>query len=156
MDNPSRSQRNIIPIILVLTLTLIAGTTFGWYFIDNPCLVKDVENASTLLFTQMTRYDDVYVSAANGTRTSIDYPVNVMQQILMDTNDLNVPSCMKKAKVELVNYMDDVIRAFQAFKAGEPDTTIKKYLDESYVHVRIFMTELDTIKKCAPYCLPKP
>lgn len=128
---------------------------FTWYAANSPCEVGDVEYASTMLLTQMRRYDDVYASAANGMRTSIDYPVTVMQQILVDTQEVEVPACMRKAKSELIGYMGDAIRAFKAFQAGEQDSTIQSLLDSSYTHVRNFRMELESIKECAPYCKPR-
>jgi len=131
---------------------VISVGIFLRFSLSISCDAKAVDNASTMLVTQMTRYDDVYVSATNGTRNSIDYPFTVMQQILMSTQEIEVPVCMGAAKDELIHYMMKVIRAFHALKAGEPDTTVKGFLDESYDHIHIFFAELDTVKKCAPYC----
>jgi hypothetical protein len=118
------------------------------------CEVEAVENASALLLAQMTHYDDVYVSATNGTRESIDYPVKVMQQVLVDTQEIEVPACLRAARGELVDYMRNVVRAFQAFQNEDTDDTVKGFLDESYAHVRVFLSELERVKRCAPYCMP--
>jgi len=131
---------------------VISVGTYLRFSLPISCDAMAVDNASTMLVTQMTHFDDVYVSATNGTRNSIDYPVTVMQQILMSTQEIEVPVCMGAAKDELIHYMRNVIRAFHAFKIGEPDTTVKGFLDESYDHIHIFFAELDTVKKCAPYC----
>jgi len=140
--------------VLTVLLIVAAAGVYAWRAFHSPCEADAVERTSAFLVTQMTRYDEVYVSATSGTRTSIDYPVTVLQQILMDTQAVDVPACMRTAKSELVNYMGDVIRAFQAFKAGEPDATVRDLLDDSYAHVRIFISELESVRKCAPYCLP--
>ena len=66
----------------------------------------------------------MFVSAADGTRDLIGYPVTVMQKILMDTQEIDVSDCKKRAKNSLIQYMGDVIRAFQAFKAEEPNAMI--------------------------------
>ena len=139
---------------LTVLLIVAAAGAYAWRAFHSPCEAEVVERTSAFLVTQMMRYDEVYVSATNGTRTSIDYPVTVLQQILMDTQAFDVPACMRTAKSELVNYMGDVVRAFQAFKAGEPDATVKGWLDDSHAHVRIFISELESVRKCAPYCLP--
>ena len=142
-----------IGVLIVLFAFAAAGVT-SWYFFSNPCEADSVEQAATLLITQMRQYDNVYASAANGTRTSVEYPVTVMQQILVDTKDVDVPVCMQTAKSELLDYMGDAIRAFRAFQAEEPNGTIQNFLNSSYGHVRAFRVELDAVKECMPYCMP--
>jgi len=151
-----KRPRRLFPyvIALIVLLTIVWVGIYKWYLFSNPCEVDDVEYASTVLLTQMRRYDDVYASAANGTRTSIDYPITVMQQILVDTQDVEVPACMRRARSELIGYMGDAIHAFKAFQAEEPDTVIQNLLDSSYVHVHTFRMELDEVKECVPYCTP--
>ena len=139
---------------LAFLLIVAAGGTYVWYAIPRSCEVEAVQETSAILVSQMKRYDDVYIPATAGTRTSLEYPLAVMQQILVDTDQLEVPACMRTAKDELVNYMAVVIRAFEAFKAGEPGATIQGLLDDSYAHVRAFRLELDAVNECAPFCLP--
>ncbi len=140
--------------LLVLLLTVVIAGVYASYAIPRSCEVDAVQEASVILVSQMKRYDDVYIPATAGTRTSLEYPLAVMQQILVDTDQIDVSVCMKTAKDELVNYMAVVIRAFEAFKAGEPDATIQGLLDDSYAHVRAFRLELDAVNECAPFCLP--
>jgi len=103
----------------------------------------------------MKRFDDVYVSATdNPSQTAIVYPVAVLQQIFVDTQQVAVPACMRTAKNELINYMRSVVRAFQAYSVSEADVTIKGFLDDSYAHIRNFRVELDAVNKCAPVCWP--
>ena len=150
-----RPRRLLLYVSSLIVLSAIVGFgIYKWYLFSNPCELEDVEYASTVLLTQMRRYDDVYASAANGTRTSIDYPITVMQQILVDTQDVEVPACMWRARSELIDYMGDAIHAFKAFQAEKPDTVIQSLLDSSYAHVRAFRAELEVIKDCAPYCAP--
>lgn len=150
-----RSSRFLLSASTLIVLLLVAAVgTYAWYSHYRPCEVDAVEEASAILISQMKRYDDVYNATTNGTRTSIAYPVAVLQQILMDTQEIVVPACLRTPKSELINYMGTVIRAFQAFRAGEPDATIKGLLDESYTHVRTFIMELEAVNKCAPFCIP--
>ncbi len=139
---------------LTALVIVAAAGVYAWRSFYIPCEVDAVQETSAILVSQMTRYDEVYISTTDGTRTSIEYPVTVLQQILMDTQAVDVPACMRTAKSELVNYMGDVIRAFQAFKAGEPDATVSGLLDDSYAHIRIFISELESVNSCAPYCRP--
>jgi hypothetical protein len=142
-----------VGMVIVLFAFALAGVT-SWYISINPCEADDVEQATALLIIQMRQYDNVYASAANGTRTSVEYPVTVMQQILVDTQGIEVPACMRTAKIELISYMRDAIHAFRAFQSEEPDIRIQGFLDSSYAHVRTFRIELDALKECVPYCMP--
>ena len=138
----------------IVILAFAGMGAFMWYFCNDPCEEAAVGQASTILISQMRQFDGVYASAANGTRTSIEYPVTVMQQILVDTQDVEVPACMQTAKDELIDYMGDAIRAFKAFQAEEPNGTIQGFLNSSYAHVRTFRIELNAVKECMPYCMP--
>jgi len=134
---------------------LAAVGIYSWYAYYRPCEVSVVQEASALLISQMKMYDDVYVSAAAApSRGSTVYPVSVMQRVLVDTQQIDVPYCMQTAKVELLGYMGDAIRAFHAFEAQEENAAIKGFLDSSHAHVRVFIQELDRVEACAPYCWP--
>jgi len=140
---------------VVLMAAFAIGGSYTWYSFARPCEMDAVQDASIFLVTQMKRFDDVYVSATdNPSQTAIIYPVAVLQQILVDTQQVAVPACMRTAKNELINYMQSVVRAFEAYSANKPDTTIKGFLDDSYAHIRNFRVELDAVNKCAPICWP--
>ena len=72
----------------------------------------------------------------------------------MDTQEVGVPACMQTAKTELINYMDAVIRAFHAFGALEADETIRGLKNQSEKHYDNFITELEAVNECAPFCIP--
>lgn len=140
--------------VLILLLIFATGATYAWQFLNRPCQVDDVQEASAFLISQMRQYDDVYMStAAAPTRKAITYPITVMQQILVDTQQIEVPACMRRAKIELIDYMGDAIRAFRAYEAQEQDAVIKGWLDSSHAHIRVFIKELDTVQSCAPNCI---
>lgn len=163
MDNVHRKKQarhrasNLIRgtgIFIILSM-LAAGGVYSWYVYYRPCEVNVVQETSTLLISQMKMYDDVYVSAAAApSRGSTLYPVSVMQKILVDTQQIDVPYCMQTAKVELISYMGDAIRAFHAYEAQEENVVIKNLLDSSYAHIRVFIQELDEVEACAPLCFP--
>jgi len=140
--------------VIVLLLIVAFGGVHGWYGYFRPCEVGAVKDASALLVSQMRQFDDVYIStAAAPTRNAITYPLTVMQQISVDTQQVEVPHCMRTAKNELIGYMGDAIRAFRAFEAQEGDAAIKNWLDSSHAHVRTFRMELETVQACAPTCM---
>lgn len=138
-----------------LLLFVLGGGVYTWNNTVRSCEADAVQEASAILVSQMNRYDNVYIPATAGTRNSLEYPLAVMQQILVDTGQVTVPACMRTAKEELIGYMEKVIRAFDAFRAGESDAAIQGLLDVSYAHIRAFRLELEAVNECAPFCLPK-
>jgi hypothetical protein len=164
MENPTpletpepvrKSSRFLLPASIVIILLIVAAVgTYAWYTLSNPCEVNAVKEASAFLVGQMKRYDHAYQFAATASRTSLVRPVSVLQQIQMDTLEVDVPACMQTAKNELIDYMGAVNRAFQAFGAQEADITIKGLINQSERHYANFTTELAAVNKCAPFCLP--
>ena len=147
----SRRFRWLVVALIVLLIILPAGI-YGWRYLYNPCEVEAVKEASTFLTTRLKTYDGVYQVAATASRTSLDYPVNTLKQIFMDTQELAVPACMQTAKKELVNYMGTVILAFQAYREGKADPTILGLIKQSDTQYANFKAELRAVNKCAPFC----
>jgi hypothetical protein len=127
---------------------------YAWIFVYNPCEVEVVKETSTMLVTQLTMYDGVFQVAVTASRTAPDHPVNTLKQIFMDTQEISVPACMQTAKNELLNYMGTVINAFQAYRAGEADATVRGWIKQSDTRYTNFQAELKAVNKCAPFCLP--
>jgi hypothetical protein len=140
-----------------ISIVLLAVAAVGMYarvYLYNPCDPDEVDDAAAFLAAQSKRYDDVYASAASGTRTSLTYPITVLQQILVDTQDVSVPACMQTAKSELLSYMGTVILALQSYTSSEADTQTRSLVQESNAHYDNFYSELEKINKCAPVCFP--
>src|SRR5262245_54363806 len=111
-----KSNRLLLTASSIMVLLIVAAVgTYVWYFVLNPCEVQVVEDVSVLLGSQLNRYEDVYQVAISASPTSVVLPVSVLQQVLMDTQQVAVPSCMQAAKNELVQYMKSVIHAFDAY-----------------------------------------
>jgi hypothetical protein len=141
--------------VSIVFLMVGAVSAYVWYYLPRTCEVTAVEEASAILVSLVKRYDDVYQVATDAPQNAVFIPVSVMQQNLMDTQQVVVPACMKIAKRELLNYMETVIRAFQAYSAQEADTMVRGLIDQSETHYAKFSAELKDVKKCAPYCVPK-
>ena len=115
MDNPAqiktpgtvqKSKRFLwLASILIVLLVIAPVGIYSWRYLYNPCEVEAVKEASTILVTQLTTYDGVFQVAATASRTSPDHPVNTLKQIFMDTQEINVPACMRTAKNELINQL---------------------------------------------------
>jgi hypothetical protein len=139
---------------LIVLFVITPVGLYAWRYLYNPCEVDSVKEASTYLLTQLKSYDGVYQVAATASRTSLDRPVLVMQQIHLDTKEIAVPVCMQTAKEELINYMGTVIRAFRDWEAGEADATIRGLIRQSDTYYDNFHKELEAVNKCAPFCIP--
>jgi hypothetical protein len=60
---------------------------------------------------------------------------------------------MQIARNELITSMESAIRAFLAVMNGETDQTIQDLLEDSRAHLENFAAELESVNKCAPFCL---
>ena len=151
-----RKRKHFLFRVSILVGILIVGLMgiYIWYFWMNPCDVNRVEKASTTLISQLNWYDSAYQFAATASQSALTRPVQVLQEIAMDTEQLTVPACMQTAKNELVTYMSTVVRAFQAYMRAETNATVRGILDESTIHFNNFTMELEAVKECAPYCAP--
>lgn len=149
--NPYGRFRRLAGVLLV-SLLLVAAGLYGWRYLYRPCEVQDVEEATEALVIQSKIYDRVYQSAVDGDRTSLDYPVTVMQQTFMDTQAVVVPACLRTAKSELLGYMGTVIAAFRAYGAAQADQTVRELVRQSNLHYDSFLSELDAARGCAPFC----
>jgi hypothetical protein len=139
--------------IFMLLIILAAIGTYSWFYLRNACEVNAVQEASVILGSQVNRYDDVYQVATDAPPDSVVIPVTVLQQILMDTQQVVVPACMRIAKSELVSYMGTVIRAFLAYSVEETNTMVRELITESETHYENYRTEMEAINKCAPLCV---
>lgn len=139
----------------LIVLFVAAVGVYSWVYLYKPCDVNAVKEASNFLISQLKTYDAQYEFTTTVYPSGLMHPVNRLQQIFMDTQSVDVPVCMQTAKEELLGYMGTIIRAFQAFEAGENDSTIRDLLGQSDRHYAHFRKELDTVNKCAPFCVPK-
>lgn len=150
-----KSNRFLILASALTVLTIVAAAgIYAWVHLFNPCEVDAVKDTSAFLTSQLRAYDDLYQFTTTVYRGGLNPPVYKLQQIFMNTQTVAVPVCMQGAKHELLNYMRTVIRAFQAFAAGEADTTIRDLVDQSNTYYDNFKSELEAVNKCAPFCMP--
>jgi hypothetical protein len=155
-QEPAQTSRRLLRAVAAFfaVLMIAAFGVYAWHALVRPCDVGAVEKASALLVRQRDRYDHSYQFATSASADAIVRPVAELQQILMDTQDVVVPACMQTAKVELINYMGTVIRAFVAYGAQEADMAVRELIDQSETHYDNFASELEAVNKCAPFCLP--
>jgi len=150
-----KSRRFLRPVsaLIVLLLLAAASVLYTRYSLRRSCDVNAVKETSTILVTQQRVYDGVYQVAITASRDAPDHPINTLKQILMDTQEVVVPACMQTAKQELVDYMGTVILAFDAYRSGEADATVRNLVQQSDGQYANFRAELKAINECAPYCM---
>jgi hypothetical protein len=141
-----------IQAVTLAVLFLAAAAVLGLFSVANACDVSAVEEASLFLQRQMERFDHSYQFATSATPDRIVRPVAELQQILMDTQQVEVPGCLQTAKEELIGYMGMVIRAFLAYGAQEPQAAIRELVGQSDRHYESFHVELEEVRACAPWC----
>ena len=151
---PNQPRRFPLTVIVVLVALLIVGTVslYTWYYLYSPCGVNNVKEASNLLTGQATAYDLPFQATRGASAPMLMGPVTQMQQVLMDTRELVVPACMQKAKIELLNAMEDTIRAFLAYMEQKPEAGVRELMEQAATHLDNFSAELEAINKCAPLC----
>lgn len=155
-EQPLPEKRGRILIIggAVLGIMVVAALgVYAWYAVYGPCTRETVNTASTALFEQVAAFEAAYQAAASATPIGLMGPVTSMQQVLWDTRELSVPACMQFARNELIIAMESAIRAFLAVMNGESRETVEGLLQDSQKHLDIFATELESVNKCAPFCL---
>ena len=140
--------------VLIVLLIFAAAGTYLWVTVYNSCQAEAVKEASALLINYRDLYDATYQVATGAPPNSIVRPVTALQEVFIDTQEIIVPACMRTAKNELIEYMGTVIRAFQAYGAGEANATFRGLIDQSNAHYENFTRELDEVNKCAPFCFP--
>jgi len=150
-----KSNRFLLLASAFTALIIVAAVgIYAWMYLFNPCDVDAVKEASAFLMSQLKAYDDLYQFTTTVYPSGLNPPVNKLKQIFMDTQAVAVPVCMQTAKNELLDYMGTVIRAFQAFAAGEEDIMIRDLVNQSNTHYDHFNSELQAVNKCAPFCIP--
>lgn len=145
------SRRRVWASFGALALLAAAAGLYSLFFVRTACDVPAVERASFLLVHQMERFDHSYQFATSAAPDKIVRPLAELQQILMDTQTVEVPGCLRAAKGELVAYMGSVVRAFLAYQAQEADL-VRELVGQSDIHYEEFHVEMDQVMECAPWC----
>ncbi len=150
-----KSNRFLFLAGIITALILVASASiYVWVSLLNPCEVDEVKETSSFLTSQLRAYDDLYQFTTTVYRDGIDPPLYKLQQIYMNTEAVTVPICMQRAKQDLLDYMRTVIRAFEAFAAGQENSTIRDLVNLSNEQYDRFRAELQAVNECAPWCMP--
>lgn len=145
------SRRQVWTSFGVLVLLAAAVGLYAFFFVRASCDLEAVERASFLLLHQMERFDHSYQFATSAAPDKIVRPLAELQQIMMDTQTVEVPGCLRAAKMDLVAYMGTVVRAFLAYQAQEADL-VRDLVGQSDTHYEEFHVEMGQVMECAPWC----
>ena len=139
---------------VLLAVLVVAGVSaYTWFAVYGPCGRGTVDTASAALIDQLKAFEADFQSAASMNPIGLIGPVTHMEQTLWDTREVVVPGCMQVAKNELVTSIESEIRAYLAIMSQKPEKTIKKLKEDAKTHLENFATELESVNRCAPFCL---
>ena len=145
------SRRQVWTSFSALFLLAVGAGLYAFFFVRASCDIAAVERASFLLLHQMERFDHSYQFATSAAPDRIVRPLAELQQILMDTQTVEVPGCLRAAKADLVAYMGTVVRAFLAYQAQDADL-VRELVGQSDTHYEGFHVEMEQVMECAPWC----
>lgn len=98
---------------------------------DSGC---DKEAVATNLEEVAERWDDAVDVAQSSSRIALTGPVGDLQEIRRETRQQDWPECAIEAQAELVDWMDDTIKAFIAFLGQEDDSVVQGHLEDADSH----------------------
>jgi hypothetical protein len=129
------------------------ATATAQYLADyGPCGLILVADAGEDLSAVAQRWDDAVDVAGATPRMALGAQVATLQEVRRDTQALEVPECLNKARTYLVRSMDAAIEGFIAFLAQESDASVGKHFDTADSAMESFGDELARVRACAPDC----
>ena len=153
-DGPAFSWSRLRNFILRGALVFLATAlvVYGIASVRGSCKLPEMERASFLLMHQLDSFDHSYQFATSAAPDKIVRPLAELQQILMDTQALEVPGCLATAQEELLAYMGAVTKAFLAYGAQD-EGTLRELVAQSDIHYEEFHVEIEEVRQCAPWCI---
>lgn len=144
-------------LVLGVVVFLVFGAVgFGWYYAYGPCGTVKVQKAMDAMYGAIDEFNDAYDVANNTPRISLSSPINQLQSIRRDANDIEVPACLKNGKKLLTGYMQTVIDGFVAFMGQASDYEITLIFLNASSQLGTAEDEFDSILACAPFCKEDP
>lgn len=154
LNHPKSLQPWLTGVGVLLVVLLMAALLYWRVYLPRTCTVHAVQEASSFLNSQRTTFDHEYQFATTVPPESIKIPMATLQQILLDTDFVSVPRCVQPAKDQLLQYMTIVLQAFEAYRTRAGDATVAALVNQSNTHYDQFVARLESVNRCAPYCLP--
>ncbi|HET9909791.1 MAG TPA: hypothetical protein VFQ23_24295 [Anaerolineales bacterium] len=162
MEDSQSSERTPVPDrwsrllwaggIVMLLLIVAAVSGYTWIALYGPCSVNTVESASNSMLDQLELFDEMYQSIPTLSPLELFEPMTQLQQILIDTKKVVVPTCLQTAHLELTTAMESLMRALLAIMESKPESTSAGLFEKSNKHRDNFTAELEWINKCSPFC----
>jgi hypothetical protein len=149
-------NRSLILIIIIISLLVIAGSGFGWYYLYGPCGTQPVKQAVLELFDNTEKFNDAYKVAASTSRIALANPISDMQVIQRNTRLIEVPACLENTKNWLVAGMQNYTDGFIAFMGDADDTEVDLYFATGNLYFSATTNEMNYISACSPLCITDP
>ncbi len=80
-------------------------------------------------------------------RIAISGPISDLQAIRRETRAQDWPACAETAQSELIDWMDETIKAFIDFAGNEPDSTVEEYVENADSHRVAFRRALRDLRE---------
>jgi hypothetical protein len=151
---PEKPKSFSFAVVVILGILVVAAVSvYSWYAVYGPCSRRVVKSTSIALIDQANAFEAAYQSASSATPIGLIGAVTHMEQTLWDTREVAVPACMQGARNELTISMESAIRAYLGIMTQEREEKMKKLMADSESHLENFVSELETVNRCAPFCL---
>lgn len=117
-----------------------------------PCDADPVNAAGKQLGALSSRWRDAYKLASSSSRIALASPIQNLQEIKRETQALEVPQCLTKARGYLVDSMNAAIDGFLSFMAQEADAVIHDKFTSADQSLAQYTSEVQRIQACVPNC----
>jgi len=142
--------------IIAISLLIIAGIGFGWYYSYGPCGTQLVKKAALELIDSTQRFGDAHKVADSTPRIALSTPISDMQEIKRAAMQIKVPACLDNSKNWYLDGMQNYIDGYIAFMGEANDSEVNLYIATGDLYFSATANEINYISKCAPFCKTDP
>jgi hypothetical protein len=147
-----KTMKRIIAVIV--SLVVVLGGAFGWFYMYGPCGVQRVTEAVEQMQVKADEFDDALTVASSTARISLSGPVAQLQTIRRETDNIAVPACLQTAKNLTVSGMQSYIDSLISFMGEVDDFTVNAQMTQGNNYLSQAVAELEDVSVCAPFCNP--
>lgn len=151
----TKKKSGLPRIMLVLAGILLAAAAIAWYWFYGPCGITRVDQAIEALSSNNDDFWKTTQLASSTSRIALSGPVQHLQEINQQTEDLSVPTCLEEAKQSYSRSQQETIEGFLAFMAEESDALVESKLHNATTYLGTYQLQIETVMKCAPFCPSK-
>lgn len=130
-------------LLLLCILLITACGTGDLPLVGSDC---DTDQVAENLSDVAERWDDAVDIAESTSRIAMSGPISDLQEIRRETRAQDWPKCAEPAQAELVDWMDETIKAFLSFASQDDERTVQQYLENADEHRVAFRRELRDLR----------